>query len=120
MSSDFVIEQQDGIATIRPTRLLSAEGLLQVMADVAKLDAGNRRLWIGTRFFKFTADEVRSVASQSRTLWPGAARVAFVAEDDLSFGLIRMFEVYREQENFQTKVFRDEPMARTWLLDWEE
>lgn len=120
MSSNFVVEQQDGITTIRPTRPLSAEELLQVMADVAELDVGNRRLWDVTRSFDFTADEIRSAASQSRMLWQGAARVAFVAEDDPSFGQMRMFEVFREQENFQTRVFRDEISAREWLLDWKE
>lgn len=120
MNSNFIVEQQDGITTLRLVRQLSVEELLRVLDDAVSLDVGNRRIWDATRHFNFTADEVRTIANHGKVLWPGAARVAFVAEDDLSFGPSRMFEVFREQENYQTKVFRDEPMARTWLLDWEE
>ena len=120
MNSNFLVEEQDGITTLRLVRQLSVEELLQVLDDTRKLEVGNRRIWDATRNFNFTADEVRTIANHGKVLWPGAARVAYVAEDDLTFGLVRMFEVFREQENYQTKVFRDEPSARTWLLDWKE
>ena len=120
MNSNFIVEEQDGISTLRLARQLSLEELLQVLDDAVSLDVGNRRIWDATRHFNYTADEVRSIAEHGKVIWPGAARVAYVAEDDLTFGLVRMFEVFREQENYQTKVFRDEQAARTWLLDWEE
>ncbi len=31
-----------------------------------------------------------------------------------------MFEVYREQENYETKVFRAEDEALEWLRAWVE
>lgn len=101
MSSNFVVEEQDGITTIRLARQLSLEELLRVLDDVTKLGTSNRRIWDATRHFNFTADEVRSIANHGRILWPSAARVGYVAEDDLTFGLVRMFEVFREQENYE-------------------
>ena len=66
-------------------------------------------------------------AARARVLWPDAARVAYVAADPLSFGLLRMFEVFQEQsaafqeqEEFATRVFRDQVAARAWLEAWVE
>ena len=37
----------------------------------------------------------------------GGFRAAFVVARDLEFGLVRMFEVFRESDDVQTSVFRD-------------
>ncbi len=38
-----------------------------------------------------------------------------VAEKDVSFGMARMYEMLREAEPDQIKVFRDMAEARRWL-----
>ena len=116
MSSNFVVEQDEGITTIRLKRRLNVEQFLMMMQDIAAHEIGDKRLWDATRNFNFSADEIRRIAKHVRTVFPQAERVAFVAADDLTFGQIRMFEAFRDPDDFPTKVFRDEPTARTWLL----
>lgn len=45
---------------------------------------------------------------------PPPPRVAFVAPDDLVFGMSRMFEAYREDPATEFKVFRDLEEALQW------
>ncbi len=116
MSRDFIVEQQDGITTIRLLRRVSVEEFLVMMEDVVKHEIGDRRLWDATRNFNFSAEEIRQIAVRVREIFPHAQRVAFVAADDLTFGQIRMFEAFRDSQDFPTKVFRDEPTARAWLI----
>ncbi len=120
MARNYFIEKADGIATIRFLRTLTVEEILEVMDHVAQTVKCNRRLWDGTGRFKYTSQEVRRIAARGKERWPSPARVAFLAADDVSFGLLRMFEVFREQDNYETKVFRDEQNARYWLKEWFE
>ena len=120
MGKKLLVEEMDGITTLRLTRQMTLEEFLGVLDDTLELGLTNRRLWDANRHFDFSAEEIRAIANHGKKIWPGAARVAFLAEDDLTFGLLRMFEAFREQENYQTKAFRDEEEAREWLLAWEE
>ncbi len=43
------------------------------------------------------------------------SRGAIVAEKDVSFGIVRMYEMLREAEPDQIMVFRDMAEARRWL-----
>jgi len=116
VGSNFIVEQQDGITTIRLTRRLSVDEFFQMLEDIAGRELSDRRLWDGTRNFNFSAEEIRRIASSVSSIFPPAARVAFVAADDLTFGQVRMFEAFKDQDDYQTKVFRDEQTAREWLL----
>ncbi len=117
MSTKLLVEQMDGITTLRLTRQLTVDEFLQMLDDVGKGDVTDRRLWDATNFFNFSAEEIRQIAVKVKDKWPQAERVAFVASDDLTFGLVRMFEAFRTQEGFLTKVFRNEEQAREWLLE---
>ena len=117
MSSNFVIEQQDGVTTIRLLRLMDVDQFLVMLEEIAKQEIGDRRLWDATRNFNFSAEEIRQIAVHVRAIFPRAERVAFVAADDLTFGQIRMFEAFRDPDDFPTRVFRDEPTARAWLQE---
>ena len=45
---------------------------------------------------------------------PGT-RLAFVAPATAAFGMVRMFEAYREHPSFEIRVFRDGADAQRWL-----
>ena len=117
MSSDFNIERDEAIATIRLNRQLTTAEFLKVVEEVAQQVPDKLRLWDATKNFDFTAGDIRSIAERSMEFASVPARVALVAEDDLTFGLLRMFEVFREQDNYQSRVFRDEQAARDWLTE---
>ena len=63
VSSNFVVEQQDGITTIRLTRRLSVDEFIRMLEDIADRELSDRRLWDGTRNFNFSAEEIRRIAS---------------------------------------------------------
>ena len=46
----------------------------------------------------------------------GPSRVAYVAADDLTFGLTNIQAAYREVGGFEDQLFRDEESAMAWLL----
>ncbi len=117
MSSSYVLEERDGITTIRVTRRLDVKGFIQMLEEVADHELSDRRLWTGTRNFNFSAEEIRHIASRIQSIFSPAVRVAFVAADDLTFGQVRMLEAFKAQDDYPTKVFRDEETAREWLKD---
>lgn len=46
---------------------------------------------------------------------PERSRVALVASDDASYGLSRMYQVFRSRSALDLRVFRDMAEARAWL-----
>jgi len=120
MSTDFTFERNGDITKIRLHRQLTLDEILNVVDEIAQSDISNRRLWDLTDYFNFESDEIAKIAERGRTHWPSSSRVAYIAADPLSFGLLRMFEVYREQENYETRVFREEQDALKWLMEWVE
>lgn len=127
MPENHTIKHANGVTTIRLTRKLSLDDVLQVLDEVARTETSNRRLWDVTGQVDLSTQELKQIAARARALWPGAARVAYVAADPLSFGLLRMFEVFQEQsevsqqqEEYSTKVFREPGAARAWLEAWVE
>ena len=115
MSRHFVVEREDGITTIRLQRRLNVEQFFAMLQEVASHEISNRRLWDATKNFNFSADEIRQIARHVRKVFPRAERVAFVAADDLTFGQVRIFEAFRDPDDFPTRAFRDEEKAREWL-----
>ena len=62
-----------------------------------------------------TADEIRGIADvvKGETL---SGRLALVADEDLYYGLSRMFESYAEYAGFDCLVFREYDPALDWLV----
>jgi stage II sporulation SpoAA-like protein len=66
--------------------------------------------------FTLSADDIRALAEFAKKHSPfSQLRMAFVVAGDLEFGLVRMFEVFREAESARTAVFRDRQQALGWL-----
>ena len=66
-----------------------------------------------------SAEEVRMLSAQDVT----AAKInpkmiiAVVGEKDLTFGLLRMWEIYADEHPFETHVFRTIEEAKLWISD---
>jgi hypothetical protein len=61
---------------------------------------------------------VRRIAAYGKTKFPEKNRTAVVAPQDLAYGVLREFEVYREQEDDAhslVRAFRTKPEALEWL-----
>ena len=76
-----------------------------------------RVLWdLQAATFDLSRSEVQGLAEFIKKGSPaGDIRVAFVVSRDAEFGLVRMFEVFREAPNARTSVFRDRDAALRWL-----
>ena len=120
MSKKLLVEEMDGITTIRFTRKLTLEETLEMMDEMVQQGTTNRRLWDVGKHFNLSAEDIRKIAEHGKKIWPDPARVAYVTDGDLTFGLVRMLEAFRAQDNYRTKVFRDEAEAREWLLAGED
>jgi len=69
-------------------------------------------------FSSFGATDSRSLAEVNRRLATrrGSARVAFLVQSDLGYGVLRMHEVLGQSPNLQVRVFRDLMEAQHWVL----
>lgn len=110
------------ILTIRFRGPLSAELVRRALESYSS-DRGGfavaRRLW-DLRFVdevRLTAAEIQAVARRSQERdrdTPG--RLALLVSDDLSYGLARIHQAFRESDVTAQQIFRDEARARAWLL----
>lgn len=116
MSEDFSHETRDGVSIIRFHRQVTIDRLLEIVEAVIP-EVSDRRLWHVASHFDFSPAEVERLSALGRRLWPGPARVAYVADQTAQYGMLRMFEAYRHQESYETRTFMDEPSALEWLQE---
>ena len=68
--------------------------------------------------FKDAAD-VKELAGLAKSEQSRPCKIAALVGDPLSFGMPRMYAVYREQSQIEVSVFRDEATALNGLLERE-
>ncbi len=91
--------------------------LLQAMAEIDTIPDSELELWdLDDPGIKLSASEIRSLAEFAQHKKHRPRKTAVLVNDDLSFGLIRMYMVYREQPKTDTRVFRNKGEAHDWLL----
>jgi hypothetical protein len=62
-----------------------------------------------------SASAVRELATFIKSDTVPSFRAAIVVDQDVHFGLTRMFEMLSEQPGVEKRVFRDYDQAREWL-----
>lgn len=60
-------------------------------------------------------EDLREIVEYGSARDRGAGRVAILAGSDLSYGLGRMYEVFRSSRNAEYRAFREEDRALEWL-----
>ena len=76
-----------------------------------------RRFWdLRECLLDLSAAEVETIANSSDQYEQSSSKVAILATNDLTFGLSRMFQVFRQSKYINMAVFRDEGKAIRWLL----
>ncbi len=124
MPVELKIDPKTGLAVATGTGTL---GLLDAQKSVRALWEhpdwpGERAVWDfrGARL-DFSTVDVREAAQFVLGNQPPKPpqRVAFVTAHDMDFGLVRMFEVFREHPATEVKVFRELEPAIAWALDLE-
>ena len=117
MWKPYTIENIDGITQIRFHRAPTYSDARAAVDDIAANFPYDKRLWdLSNVTFDFTIDELRSIAEYGKLTFTQPSKAAFVAPEDLAYGELRAFEVYREESGHAAvRVFRTRQEALAWL-----
>ena len=119
MDPGYAIEQRDGVTVIRLERTLSKQEIFSIIDAIAALGSPKRRLWHLGNHVRLTPEDMSDIGAYGREKISGPSRVAYVAGDDVTFGLTNIQAAYRNVGGFEDQLFRDEESAVAWLLDDE-
>ena len=72
-------------------------------------------MWDYTCGANLTHADIQMAANHAKDIPMPSGMVAIVAPDNLAFGLLRMYEAYREEDRVKQCVFRTEEEAIDWL-----
>ncbi len=115
MQKNYSIDVVDGITVTRFSKKPELSELIGAMDDVLARGESRLRLWVFEAGINFSYDEIVEIAKHGKVVWPVPSMAAIVVPDDLSFGLARVHDVYREQKGSEVRVFRTETEAIAWL-----
>ena len=116
MSGNYIIEQIGKITAIRFTSPALVQDIIDVPDEVAQFENYTLRLWDFTKGLSLSSSDVAQIANRAKNIGFPPSKVAILVSDKLGYGLARMFDVYREQENQKINVFETEEEAMKWLM----
>ncbi len=117
MSVTHLITLEDGITRIKFLAAPSLEQTKAIIDEIVENYPYEKRLWDMSEIkFDFTTDEIQEIAEYGKRKFVKANKLAVYATDDLAYGEMRQFAVYRHEENKATpRAFRSEKAAIEWL-----
>lgn len=93
------------------------ESMLALMNELGRLGDSALRMFVMQKAeMLLSTAEVREGAEVARALQNQPRRIAVVAPGEISYGISRIFKVFRESEDTVFEVFREEDAAKDWLL----
>lgn len=119
MSDKYVITVEDGITRIKFLVNPTYEDTKKIIDEIVENYPYERRLWDMSEInFDFTTAEIQLIAEYGKKKFIKPNKLAIYAVNDLAFGEMRQFEVYREEEGKALpKVFRSKKEAIKWLKE---
>lgn len=119
MIENCKITVNDGITCIQFGVAPTYQEALRVIDELADKYPYEYRLWDFSNLqFDFSMTEIRDIAEYGKRKFRKQNRLAMVAPDDLAYGELRAFEVYREEDGHATaRVFRTIEEATDWLAE---
>lgn len=117
MSKKYRIHITNGITIISFTAAPTFDDAKQVIDKLKKDNLYHLRLWdFSNILFNFSTEEIEQIANYGKLKFTEKNRIAMVAPQDLAFGTLRTFEVYRDQNSPSiSRVFRTKEDAMKWL-----
>lgn len=117
MSKNYLIEHENGITKIKFYSKPTYNEAKDAIDDIAENFPYEKRLWdLNNVDFDFSTDEIIKIAAYGKSKFLKPNRIALIASDDLVYGEMRQFMVYREEESkADARVFRTEEEAINWL-----
>jgi hypothetical protein len=118
MKATFEIHEKEGVLFIGIKGEPTVADITQAL-DQTRDESGYSslsRLWdFRKAVFDFSAEELEEIASHAASADDRPAKVAMLVNQDLSYGVSRMYEAYRKNALTDVKVFREEAEAVDWL-----
>ena len=117
MSKNYSIECINGITRIQFSSKPSYSEAQTIIDDIAENFPYEKRLWdLSNIKFNFTMNEIKAISAYGKSKFLKPNKLAIIAPDDLAYAEMRVFEVYREQEEHAVaRAFRVEKEALEWL-----
>ena len=117
MSGNYIIEQIGRITAIRFTSPAFAQDLIDATDEVARFENNSLRLWDFTKGISLSSSDMIRIADLLKNIGFPSSKIAVLVNDKLGYGLARMLDVHREQDNQQYSVFETEQEAFKWLME---
>ncbi len=116
MSSTYKITHDEGITRVDFSRNPTKDEMYKLLDILADMPDTKRRLFVMEKAeVLLSTAEVREGAEFARKKQNQPSRVAMVAAGSITYGISRIFKVFRESEQTQFGVFRDVDEALEWL-----
>jgi len=115
MTDTFTIMTADGVTTIHMRKKASLEDVRQAFDEMSRNNPSHLRLWYLEAGWDLTTAQIKEFATYTKANSENEIKVAVVTNEDLSYGLTRMFNVYREDGKFNQQNFFSLPEAMAWL-----
>jgi len=117
MSKIYKIEYLNNITRVNFTDKPSYKETTRIIDEIAKNYPYEKRLWdLTDSNFNFTEQEIIDIAKYGKLKFINPSKIAIIAPNDIAYGEMRQFMVYREEENkADACVFRTEEEAINWL-----
>lgn len=108
--------QIEGRVRVYTVKTFSVDDFYNTVVKHEEMAHFDRRLWdIRGLTPTPTATELKRLAQLARDIASQPRRIALVATEDLYFGLLRMYSVYREDGEVSLHIDRDREQALQWL-----
>lgn len=119
MSDKYSIFYDSGITKVKFLAKPSFDEVKDIIDVIVADYPYEKRLWDMTDIkFDFTLNEIKLIAEYGKRVFTKPNKLSIVTDDDLAYGEMRQFMVYREQDGRATPiVFRKEEDAIKWLLE---
>jgi hypothetical protein len=115
MTRIYSIETEDGVTAIRFFKKANAEDVNCAFNELIKCNPSRLRLWNIKEGWDLSPSQIQEFASYTKSKSTEEIRLAVVTTEDLSYGLTRMFQAYRQEEHFDQQNFTTEAEGICWL-----
>jgi cellobiose-specific phosphotransferase system component IIB len=117
MLETHIISHNDGITKVKFLVKPTLQQSKSIIDEIAKNHPSKKRLWdLSEVKFDLTIHEIILIAEYGKQKFTNPSKIALYVIDDLAYGKMRQFEVYRQEEKMvNTKIFRNAQEAIAWL-----
>jgi len=115
----FSIAIENGVTVVTPLREPTVDEVTAMAESLAEDGRYIRRLYDFSGLpFPYSVEEIRQFADKGIRIMPERNRMAIVVRDEVGYGTMRAFSVYRSKDGIaQTLVSRSRDEAMAWLSE---